>query len=147
LMTRTICSEESLLRSYQRINPGPRYVCMFRNNGSFYGEELLAPHPTPKLKDHPLSAAYDYLFGVFAAPLHTWRPFLHPQPEDAPFRWQGPTDHGNVLAKVKPLQNADYPNGNLRNRGSAPTAVTGFIIIGLWWHAESGVYQWPRNVS
>ncbi|PNF43225.1 hypothetical protein B7P43_G14876, partial [Cryptotermes secundus] len=25
----------------------------------FYGEELLAPHPTPKLEGHPLSAVRD----------------------------------------------------------------------------------------
>jgi hypothetical protein len=28
----------------------------FRNRLIFYGEELLAPRPTPKLEDHPLSA-------------------------------------------------------------------------------------------
>jgi hypothetical protein len=47
---------------------------------------LLAPRPTPKLEDHPLPAVRDCLFNVFAATLHTWRPFLHPQPEDAPCR-------------------------------------------------------------
>jgi hypothetical protein len=31
---------------------------MFRNL-SFYGEELLAPRPTPKLEIHPLSAVGD----------------------------------------------------------------------------------------
>jgi hypothetical protein len=52
----------------------------------FYNEELLAPRPTPKLEDHPLSAVRDWLFNVFAATLHIRRPFLHPQPEDAPCR-------------------------------------------------------------
>jgi hypothetical protein len=33
-----------------------------------------------------LSAVRDCLFNVFAATLHNWRPFLHPQPEDAPCR-------------------------------------------------------------
>ena len=28
---------------------------MLRNKASFYGEELSAPRPTPKLEDHPLS--------------------------------------------------------------------------------------------
>jgi hypothetical protein len=51
---------------------------------SFYGEELLAPRPTPKLEDHPLSAVHVYLFNIFSANFHIWRPFLHPQPEDAP---------------------------------------------------------------
>jgi hypothetical protein len=46
----------------------------FRNKLMFYGEELLAPHPTPKLKDHPLSVVRDCLFNIFAATLHIWRP-------------------------------------------------------------------------
>jgi hypothetical protein len=37
----------------------------------FYGEELLAPRPTPKLEGHPLSAVGDCLFNIFAATLHT----------------------------------------------------------------------------
>ena len=36
----------------------------------FYREGLLAPHPTPKLEDHPLSAVHDCLFNLFAATLH-----------------------------------------------------------------------------
>jgi hypothetical protein len=59
---------------------------MVRNVIIFYGEELLAPRPTPKLEDHPLSAIRDCLFNVFAATLYNWRPFLHPHPEDAPCR-------------------------------------------------------------
>ena len=31
---------------------------------------LLAPRPTPKLEDHPLSAVRDCLFNIFAATLH-----------------------------------------------------------------------------
>jgi hypothetical protein len=50
----------------------------------FFGEELLAPYPTPKLEDHPLLAVCDYLFNIFTATLHIWRPVLHPRPEDAP---------------------------------------------------------------
>ena len=37
---------------------------------SFYDEELLAPRPTPKLEDHPLSSVRDCLFDIFAATLH-----------------------------------------------------------------------------
>jgi hypothetical protein len=40
----------------------------------FYGGELLAPRPTPKLEDHSLSAVRDCLFNIFAATLHIWRP-------------------------------------------------------------------------
>jgi len=39
----------------------------------FYGEELLAPRPTPKLEDNPLSAVRCCLiniFDLFAAPFH-----------------------------------------------------------------------------
>jgi hypothetical protein len=43
---------------------------MLRNKASFYGAELLAPRPTTKLEDHPLSAVRDCLFNIFAATLH-----------------------------------------------------------------------------
>ena len=43
---------------------------MIRNKIRFYDEELLAPRPTPKLEDHPLSAVRDCLFNIFAATLH-----------------------------------------------------------------------------
>jgi hypothetical protein len=42
----------------------------FCNKASFYGEELLAPLPTPKLKDYPLPAVCDCLFNIFAATVH-----------------------------------------------------------------------------
>jgi hypothetical protein len=56
----------------------------------FYREELLAPRPTPKLKDHPLSAVRDCLFNIFAVTLHIWRP----SPPSSTWRhgmqwWQG----------------------------------------------------------
>jgi hypothetical protein len=51
----------------------PRLLVIFRNKLIFYGEELLAPHPTPMMEDHPLSAVRDCLFNIFAASLHTWR--------------------------------------------------------------------------
>jgi hypothetical protein len=63
----------------------PRLLAIFCNL-FFYGEELLAPRPTTKLEDHPLSAVRNCLFNIFAATLRISRPFLHPQPEDAPCR-------------------------------------------------------------
>jgi hypothetical protein len=58
-----------LLRSIiQRISPCLRLLVNFRNNFIFYGKELLAPRPTPKLDDHPLSAVCDCLFNIFACP-------------------------------------------------------------------------------
>jgi len=44
--------------------------CAFRKKRRFYGE-LLAPSPTSKLEDHPLSAVRECLFNIFAATLHT----------------------------------------------------------------------------
>ena len=41
----------------------------FRNIIRFYGEELLAPRPTPKLQELPLSGVRDCLFHIFAATL------------------------------------------------------------------------------
>jgi hypothetical protein len=46
----------------------PNSEC-FRNKLIFYGEELLAPRPAPKLEDHPLPAVRDCLFSIFAASL------------------------------------------------------------------------------
>jgi hypothetical protein len=80
-----------LLRSCQRISPGPRRFETFRNDKKFLRWGLLAPCPTPKL-DHPLLAVRDCLFNIFAATLRTRRTSLHPQPEDAPCRSdKGPT--------------------------------------------------------
>jgi hypothetical protein len=42
----------SLLTLHQIISPGPRFTLwLFRNVIRFYGRELLAPRPTPKLED------------------------------------------------------------------------------------------------
>jgi len=43
---------------------------MICNMICFYGEELLASWPTPKLEDHPLSAVCNYLSYIFTATLH-----------------------------------------------------------------------------
>jgi len=43
---------------------------MFRNKIRFNREELLAPCPSPKLENHPLSAVCDCLFNMFTATLH-----------------------------------------------------------------------------
>jgi hypothetical protein len=78
------CPELAESSSCQRISPGPRRFEKFRNNINFYGEELLAPRPTPKLEGHPLSAVSDCLLNIFAVTLRIRRPSLCPQPEDAP---------------------------------------------------------------
>jgi hypothetical protein len=76
-------------RSFQSVSPGPSLtVWRFRNKICFCGEVLLAFRPTPKQEYHPSSAVRDCIFNIFAAtPLPPyWRRFLHPQPEDAPYR-------------------------------------------------------------
>jgi hypothetical protein len=40
---------------------------LFCNKASFYGEEVLAAHPIPKLEDHLLSAVLECLSNIFAA--------------------------------------------------------------------------------
>jgi hypothetical protein len=50
----------------------------------FYGEGLLALRPTPKLEGHPSSAVRGCLLNLFYSYPPYRRPFLHPQPEDAP---------------------------------------------------------------
>ena len=62
---------------------------------------MLAAPPTPKLEDHPLSAVRDCLFNIFAAILHIWRPFLHPQPEYAPCRGDPDIHATNIPLAVK----------------------------------------------
>jgi hypothetical protein len=64
-----------LLVSVQRIRPSLRPCVTFRSMLFFYGRELLAPRPTPKLVDQPLWAVRDFLFNIFAATVHIWRPF------------------------------------------------------------------------
>jgi hypothetical protein len=63
-----------ILSQIQGIRRGPRPFVTFRDKLLFYGEELLAPHPTLKLEDHPLLAVCDCLFNMSAATLHIWRP-------------------------------------------------------------------------
>jgi hypothetical protein len=49
----------------------PGAYCMYVSpHKTFYGAKFLAPRPTPKLEDHPLSTVRDCLFSIFAATLH-----------------------------------------------------------------------------
>jgi hypothetical protein len=74
---RATCPAHLILHVIQRIRPCPRgFLWIFLTILFFYGEDLLAPRPTPKLENHPLSAVRDCLFNIFAASLHIWRPFL-----------------------------------------------------------------------
>jgi len=70
--------------AFTSARPSPRPCEMPRNIVRFYGEALSAYSSIPKLEDHPVSAVRDCVFNIFAATVHTWRPFLHPLPGDAP---------------------------------------------------------------
>jgi hypothetical protein len=98
----------------------------------FYGEELLAPRPTPKLEDHPLSAVRDCLFKIFAAALLIWRPFLNPQPEDAPCRGdRDPLITFVIISKVLPdiLSTASFQKGGFESK-SAHNRVWYYVRLG-----------------
>jgi len=61
----------------------------------FYGEELLAPRPTLKLEEYPLSAVRDCLFNIFADTLHLGgRSSIH-NLSTRLLWWQGHTYHGH----------------------------------------------------
>jgi hypothetical protein len=92
------------------ISPGPRLsVWTVRNKIRFYGEELLAPRPTLKLEDHPLSAVRDcILFSVFAAVLRIGsRSSIRAMPW-----WQGPTYHG-IYTRISTAQQSLVDQGLL----------------------------------
>jgi hypothetical protein len=81
--------------THQSISTGPRLTFwLFRKLIRFYGEELLAPRPTPMLEDHLLSAVCDCLFNIFAA-----TPLLEAVPPSATWGrailwWKRPICHG-----------------------------------------------------
>jgi hypothetical protein len=57
----------------QRMSPSLRLSKLFHTMLIFYDEGLLAPRPTPTLKDHPFSFVHGCLFSIFIAVLHSWR--------------------------------------------------------------------------
>jgi hypothetical protein len=74
---KTLCSIVHLVRALRprklrvKIWKDRRFVCEYLvTKIRFHDEELLAPRPTPKLEDHPLSAVRVCLLNIFAATLH-----------------------------------------------------------------------------
>ena len=63
-----------------------RPCVMFRNKDDFYSVRLLAWRQIPKLEDDSWSAVHDFLFNIFAANLHIWRP-------TSPSTTQGQCEH------------------------------------------------------
>jgi hypothetical protein len=76
-----------LLRSYQSISPGPR-LCLriFRNKDTFSQWGVVSPSPKPQAGGPPLVGCPRLLIQYIRSYPPYWRPFLHPQPEDAPCR-------------------------------------------------------------
>jgi hypothetical protein len=73
-----------MLSSHLRLGlPSARLLVIFRNMIHFLRWEVVITSPNPQAGGPPLSAVGDCLFKISAATLHIWRPFLHPQPEDA----------------------------------------------------------------
>jgi hypothetical protein len=65
--------------------PSPRFtIWIFRNKIRFYGEELLAPRPTRQAREPPLVICPRLLIQHIRSYRPYWRPFLQPQPENAP---------------------------------------------------------------
>jgi hypothetical protein len=63
-----------ILQPLQVIVSSPRPCIIFRNKVVCYGEELLAPRPTPNLEDDPLSATRNCLIKIFAYTFNIWGP-------------------------------------------------------------------------
>ena len=55
---------------HYRIHKCPHPVLRFPGLCEWFDEELLTPHPTSKLEEHPLSGVRNCLFSIFAATLH-----------------------------------------------------------------------------
>ena len=126
---------------------------MIRNLVIFYGEELLAPRPTPKLEDHPLSAVRNCLFKVFAATVHIRRPFLHSQPEDAPCRGDRTHLSWDQQIKTKLTTHGKYV-------GQYETAIISFMrmnwakfwetvscSVDNYWHSRNHTVVDQRSLS
>ena len=91
--------------SYRRISPGTRHLFAFRNYASFYGE-LLAPRPTSKLENHPLSAVRELLIQY----IRSYPAYWNARSSIRNLRTHhavvtGPTYHGliNIYLKLTPL--------------------------------------------
>jgi len=67
------------------------YLCS--KNSNFFGEELLAFRPNPKLEDHFLSSVRDCLFNIFAATLQIGGRFSTRNLGRSMPWWQGPFYH------------------------------------------------------
>ena len=88
----------------------PRHQFMFRNYTSFYGEEFLAPRPTP-----PSWRTTPCRLSATVYSIYSWLPsILQAVPPPAPWGsamswWQGPTYHGNQVPITMIMFQTSYP--------------------------------------
>jgi hypothetical protein len=58
-----------------------RGLCKLFVTNSFF---FIVNGCSPTLEVHPLSFVHGCWFNIFEANLHSWKPFVRPQPEDVP---------------------------------------------------------------
>jgi hypothetical protein len=75
----------SLLSSYQSVSTGPS-LWIFHNKDSFSQWGVVSPSPNLQVGGPPLVGCSRLPIQYIRSHLPYWRPFLHPQPEDAPCR-------------------------------------------------------------
>jgi hypothetical protein len=119
----------------------------------FYGEELLAPRPTPKLEDHPLSAVRHCLFNMFAVILHSGGSSSicnlrtrHAVTRGTHLPWLLTIlkyVYQYLISDVSIPSNDSFPSSifinNLRSRNSVSIQL-GILCIGLWVRCTRRLY-------
>jgi hypothetical protein len=129
-----------------------------------YGEELLAPRPTPKLEDHPLLAVRDCLVNIFAAALHNRRACPPSATWGRAMPWWQGTRLTEILGelKVNPIQDkisnykTDWRNHvNWMSRSRLPKVIMQYIPNGrrdrgthmkkLTFTVQSGAFCWSHG--
>jgi hypothetical protein len=68
---RDFASTTVVLPKYLFKSSGPLQLYL---HATFYAVNFLAPHPTPKLQDHPFLTVHNCLFNMSAATLNVWIP-------------------------------------------------------------------------
>jgi hypothetical protein len=118
-----------------------------------YGEELLAPRPTHKLEDHPLSAVRDCLFNIFKAILciGSHSSICNLRTRHVVVRGTHLTSllmilkhvYQDLISDVSIPSNGSFPSSifinNLRSRYSVSIPLV-FLCIGLWVSCIRRVY-------
>jgi hypothetical protein len=105
-----------LLRPYQSISPGPKlYVWTFGNKITFLRWGVVSTSPNPQDGGPPIFGCPRRLIQYIHSYPPYWRPFLHPQPEDAPCRGHADPLTASVtmsnLIKFHTLKKETEPSG------------------------------------